>query len=108
MSMMEVGADRRRFAVPMGVRETSDFFDTLYCLTPQDLDHLPQGSEAARIAAALMLAAAQEFVVNGLAELFPYWRQPVSDRVALAALACAATGVERACASALPGRARFD
>ena len=108
MSMMEVGADRGRFAVPVGAREASDFFDTLYCLTPHDLDRLPQDNEAALTAAAVLLAAAQEFVVNALADLFPFWRQPVSDRVALAALAFAAVGVERGCASELPGRARFD
>jgi hypothetical protein len=108
MSMMEVGADRGRFAVPVGARDASDFFDTLYCLTPRDLDRLPQGSEPAMMAAAVLLAAAQEFAVNALADLFPFWRQPVSDRVALAALAFAAVGVERGCAGELPGRPRFD
>ncbi|HEV2568632.1 hypothetical protein [Sphingomonas sp.] len=108
MSMMEVGAERGRFAVPAGVRDTTEFFDTLYCLTPQDLERLPDGDEAALTAAAVLLATAQEFVVDGLADLFPFWRQPVSDRVALAVLAFTAIRIERASARELPGRARFD
>ncbi|NNM76232.1 hypothetical protein HJG53_04850 [Sphingomonas sp. ID1715] len=107
MSMMEVGAGRGRFIVPGNARETTEFFDTLYCLEPQDLGKLPHGSDAAQTAAAIMLAAAQEFAVVALADLFPFWRRPVSDRVALASLAFVATGIERACASERPGRERF-
>lgn len=108
MSMMEVGAERGQFAIPVGARDTTEFFDTLFCLTPQDLTRLPDDNEAAVTAAAVMLATAQQFVVDELADLFPFWRQPVSDRVALNVLAFLATGLERNCAGDLPGRERFD
>lgn len=108
MGMMVIGADRSSFAIPAHANDASDFFDTLYCLTPQDLDRLPQHNQTVLTAAAVLLAAAQEFVVEGLAELFPFWRQPVSDQVALAVLAFAAIGVERACLPDLPARPRFD
>lgn len=99
MGMMVVGADRSSFAIPIEATDSSEFFDTLYCLAPQDLDRLPipatcPDRDAVITASAVLLAAAQEFVVVALADLFPFWRQPVTDRVALAAIACAAVTLE--------------
>lgn len=107
MSMMEAGSGRAQFALS-GLPFGSELFDTLYCLAPQDLIRLPGDDRRALTVATVLLAAAQEFVVNSLAPLFPFCRQPVSDQLALAAFACVAVGVERACAPQLPGRARFD
>lgn len=105
MGMMVVGADRSSFAIPRDAADNSEFFDTLYCLAPQDLDRLPIAAgytdrDAVLAASAVLLAAAQEFVVVSLADLFPFWRQPVTDRVALAAIACAAVTLEHRSAGA--------
>lgn len=100
MSMMDVGA-RESFAAPAPLGDGSEFFDTLYCLTPQDLAACPPPGMA-------LLSAVQGFIVEGLADLFPYWRQPVTDRLALAAVAFAAVELKRRCAASLPGARLFD
>ena len=85
MSMMLVGSDRACFDQADGGR--TEFFDIFYCLSAEQLAAPadPSGTAAA------VLRRAQAFIVDDLAPLFPYWRQPVSDQVALASIAFVAS-----------------